>query len=109
ITSSVRTFIILSLGPALEPETTRKGVEQKKRIMPRLFSGDSLAASPPGHHFATIPMLASTLESRCADTAVIRNLTLNPSFNPLLVYQFRILSTNPSLSIATLNRYLIAT
>ena len=42
ITSSVRTFIILSLGPALEPETTRKGVEQKKRIMPRLFSGDSL-------------------------------------------------------------------
>ncbi len=57
----------------------------------------------------TLPMLALAMESRCADTAVIRNLTLNPSFNPLLVYQFRILSTNPSLSIATLNRYLIAT
>ncbi|MGO8899253.1 MAG: hypothetical protein ACLQU5_13045, partial [Isosphaeraceae bacterium] len=50
ITSSVRTFIILSLGPALEPETTRKGVEQKKRIMPRLFSGDSLIDRPrPGN------------------------------------------------------------
>ncbi len=53
----------------------------------------------------TLPMLASVLasamasisasamESRCADTAVIRNLTLNPSFNPLLVCQFRILFT----------------
>ena len=27
------------------------------------------------------------------DTAVIRNLTLNPGFNPLLVCQFRVLFT----------------
>ncbi len=29
----------------------------------------------------------------CTDTAVIRNLTLNPRHDPLLVYQFRVLFT----------------
>ncbi len=73
-----------------------------------------VAAGPPGLRYATFPMLALSADIQyrtliCTDTDVIQNLTLNPGFNPLLVCQFRIISTNPSISISTLNRYIIAT
>ena len=73
-------------------------------------AGPELVNDTPEHPFASIPDVGVSAGIHhqtiiCTNASVIRNLILNLDFNPVFVYQFRIISTNPSLCIPMSNRY----